>query len=94
MRFLLNRWWFTKLKVKHHKVDIDSTVITRYGCPDVLEVDYNPGKPGRGSHHHPLIWELYRHRIISFNHIHGGGRDQQDLIVNGMIAQSDIFFYF
>jgi hypothetical protein len=50
----LNRWWFTKLKVKHHTVDIDSTVITRYGSQDGVEVGYNPRKPGRGSHH-PLI---------------------------------------
>ena len=50
----LNRWWFTKLKLKHHTVDIDSTVITRYGSQDGVEVGYNPRKPGRGSHH-PLI---------------------------------------
>ncbi|MDP4280876.1 MAG: IS1380 family transposase [Bacteroidota bacterium] len=50
----LNRWWFTKLKVKHHTVDIDSIVITRYGNQDGVEVGYNPRKPGRGSHH-PLI---------------------------------------
>jgi hypothetical protein len=35
-------------------VDIDSTVITRYGNQDGVEVGYNPRKPGRGSHH-PLI---------------------------------------
>ncbi len=50
----LNKWWFSKLKVKHHTVDIDSTVITRYGNQDGVEVGYNPRKPGRGSHH-PLI---------------------------------------
>ena len=50
----LNRWWFTKLKVKYHTVDIDSTVITRYGTQGGVEVGYNPRKPGRGSHH-PLI---------------------------------------
>jgi len=50
----LNRWWFQKLQVKYHTVDIDSTVITRYGNQDGVEVGYNPRKPGRGSHH-PLI---------------------------------------
>lgn len=35
-------------------MDIDSTVITRYGNQDGVEVGYNPRKPGRGSHH-PLI---------------------------------------
>jgi hypothetical protein len=50
----LNRWWFQKLQVKYHTIDIDSTVITRYGNQDGVEVGYNPRKPGRGSHH-PLI---------------------------------------
>ena len=52
----LNRWWFSKLKVKHHTVDIDSTVITRYGNQDGVEVGYNPRKPGRGSHHPCLLY--------------------------------------
>jgi len=50
----LNRWWFQKLQIKFHTIDIDSTVITRYGNQDGVEVGYNPRKPGRGSHH-PLI---------------------------------------
>lgn len=50
----LNRWWFQKLEVKYHTVDIDSTVITRYGNQEGVEVGYNPQKHGRGSHH-PLI---------------------------------------
>lgn len=50
----LNRWWFDRLQLKYHTVDIDSTVITRYGSQQGVESGYNPRKPGRGSHH-PLI---------------------------------------
>jgi hypothetical protein len=35
-------------------LDWDSTVTTRYGDQDGVEVGYNPRKPGRGSHH-PLL---------------------------------------
>ena len=35
-------------------IDWDSTVTTRYGEQEGVEVGYNPAKPGRGSHH-PLI---------------------------------------
>ena len=35
-------------------IDWDSTVTTRYGAQEGVEVGYNPVKPGRGSHH-PLV---------------------------------------
>jgi hypothetical protein len=50
----LNRWWFQKVNMKLHTIDIDSTVLTRYGNQEGVEVGYNPRKKGRGSHH-PLI---------------------------------------
>lgn len=50
----LNQWWFQKLQVKYHTVDLDSTVITRFGNQEGVEIGYNPRKPGRGSHH-PII---------------------------------------
>jgi hypothetical protein len=50
----LNRWWFDKVLLTHLTVDVDSTVITRYGDQEGVEPGYNPKKPGRGSHH-PII---------------------------------------
>lgn len=35
-------------------MDWDSTITTRYGDQEGVEVGYNPHKPGRGSHH-PLV---------------------------------------
>lgn len=49
-----NRFWFSKLLMDKYTVDIDSTVITRYGTQEGVEVGYNPKKRGRGSHH-PII---------------------------------------
>jgi len=50
----LNRWWFEKLHLSRHTIDVDSTIITRYGTQDGVECGYNPRKPGRGSHH-PIL---------------------------------------
>ena len=50
----LNRRWFERIGPDIHTIDLDSTVITRYGTQEGVEVGYNPKKHGRGSHH-PLI---------------------------------------
>jgi len=39
-----------------------STVNTRYGHQEEVEVGYNPDKPGRGSHH-PLLCEVAGTRL-------------------------------
>lgn len=46
--------WFESMAVKKMTIDIDSTVITRYGKQEEACVGYNPTKPGRVSHH-PLM---------------------------------------
>lgn len=50
----LNRWWFDQQKIDKYTVDMDSTVLTRYGEQDGVEQGYNPKRHGRGSHH-PLM---------------------------------------
>lgn len=40
--------------IKYHTIDIDSTVITRYGEQEEAKKGYNPEKRGRPSHH-PLM---------------------------------------
>lgn len=44
-------WWFDMLGYKNLTLDIDSTVITRYGSQEGAELGYNPRKKGRKSHH-------------------------------------------
>lgn len=50
----LNKQWFEKVSIDKHTIDIDSSVITRYGSQEGVEIGYNPKRHGRGSHH-PLI---------------------------------------
>jgi hypothetical protein len=48
------KWFFSNLKFDHFTLDIDSSVLTRYGDKQGSEKGYNKHKPGRKSHH-PLI---------------------------------------
>jgi hypothetical protein len=50
----LNKWWFKNIEIEKHTIDIDSSIITRYGEQEGVEVGYNPKKHGRASHH-PII---------------------------------------
>jgi hypothetical protein len=50
----LNRWFFHQLSFNNYTLDIDSTVITRYGEQEGALKGYNPKKRGRRSHH-PLF---------------------------------------
>ena len=48
-------WMFDQLKIGGLTLDLDSTVMTRYGLKqDGATKGYNPKKPGRNSHH-PLL---------------------------------------
>jgi hypothetical protein len=49
-----NRKFFSKIAVSKFTLDLDSTVITRYGEQEGSLRGYNPKKRGRASHH-PLI---------------------------------------
>ena len=48
------RWLFGQLQLDNLTLDLDSTVMTRYGRMEGAAKGYNPGKPGRLSHH-PLM---------------------------------------
>ena len=50
----LYRWFFNNLKFDNFTLDIDSSVVTRYGDQQGSAKGYNKHKPGRKSHH-PLI---------------------------------------
>ncbi|MDR1258275.1 MAG: IS1380 family transposase [Tannerellaceae bacterium] len=47
-------WFFRNLQINYFTLDIDSTIITRYGEQEGAKKGYNPNKKGRNSHH-PLI---------------------------------------
>ena len=47
-------WFFENVKFDNFTLDIDSSVMTRYGEQEGAKKGYNPSKRGRASHH-PLI---------------------------------------
>lgn len=50
----LSSWFFQRVKLDNYTLDIDSTVLTRYGQQQGAKRGYNPKKRGRNSHH-PLL---------------------------------------
>ena len=48
------KWFFKQIKFDNYTLDLDSTIMTRYGRQQGAKRGYNPKKPGRNSHH-PLI---------------------------------------
>jgi hypothetical protein len=50
----LYRWFFSQLKFDNFTMDIDSSVLTRYGEQQGAKKGYNKQKPGRNSQH-PII---------------------------------------
>ena len=50
----LYRWLFGNIAIDGLTLDLDSTVMTRYGCQQGAAKGYNPAKRGRLSHH-PLM---------------------------------------
>ena len=47
----IQKQWFNQFSIDKLTIDIDSTVLTRYGKQDGVEKGYNSYKNGRGSHH-------------------------------------------
>lgn len=59
----LQRWFFENIKIEGITVDLDSTVMTRYGQQEGSKAGYNPQKKGRASHH-PLIAFMAETRMV------------------------------
>ncbi|MCC6182324.1 MAG: transposase [Bacteroidia bacterium] len=60
----LFHWFFNQLQFNNATLDLDSTVITRYGEQQGAKKGYNSKKPGRNSHH-PLMAFIPEVRIIA-----------------------------
>lgn len=50
----LYQWFYEQLQFNNFPLDMDSTVISRYGNQEGARRGYDPQKPGRNSHH-PLL---------------------------------------
>jgi hypothetical protein len=60
----LYRWLFGKIAIDGVTLDLDSTVMTRYGTQEGAARGYNPAKRGRASHH-PLMAFVADLRMIA-----------------------------
>ena len=50
----LFQWFFKQIQFDNYTLDVDSTILTRYGNQEGATKGYNPNKRGRNSHH-PLV---------------------------------------
>lgn len=57
-------WFFKNLNLNYFTLDIDSTIMTRYGQQQGASKGYNPQKRGRNSHH-PLIAFVNDARLVA-----------------------------
>lgn len=60
----VQKWFIDNLGVDNITIDLDSTVITRYGKQEGSAKGYNPQKKGRNSHH-PLMAFISQTRMVA-----------------------------
>ena len=60
----LYQWFYEQLHFDNFTLDLDSTVISRYGQQEGARRGYNPQKPGRNSHH-PLLAFVADSRMVA-----------------------------
>ena len=60
----LYQWFFSNVKFDNYTLDIDSTIMTRYGEQEGGKRGYNPKKRGRKSHH-PLIAFVAESKMVA-----------------------------
>ena len=61
----------SKVSIRYMTIDLDSSVVTRYGRQEKAEVGYNPQKKGRGSHH-PLMGFCAESKMVINGWMRGG----------------------
>lgn len=71
LRKELPRRFFSQVNMASSTLDIDSTVLTRYGEQEGARRGYNPTKPGRPSHH-PLVAFLAEQRMVAHAELRPG----------------------
>jgi len=67
----LQQMFLKRVNVDNITIDLDSTVITRYGEQEGAKKGYNPKKPGRNSHH-PLIAFIDQTKMVANSWLRSG----------------------
>jgi hypothetical protein len=60
----IQKWFLEQIEIEKLTLDLDSTVITRYGDQEGSAKGYNPRKRGRNSHH-PLLAFISQTRMVA-----------------------------
>jgi hypothetical protein len=60
----IQKWFLDQIQIEKITLDLDSTVITRYGEQEGSAKGYNPRKRGRNSHH-PLLAFISQTRMVA-----------------------------
>ena len=67
----INAWFFDQMPERKITLDMDSTVLTRFGKQEGSLIGYNPKRPGRPSHH-PIIAFVADLRMIAHSWLRSG----------------------
>lgn len=60
----LNEWFWARMPARAMTIDLDSSVIERYGDQEGSVAGYNPKKPGRNSHHPIIAFAAHLRMVI------------------------------
>lgn len=74
-------WIFDNFKFNNFTLDIDSSVMTRYGCQEGSKKGYNPAKKGRPSHH-PLIAFIADVKLVANMWLRSGDTSSSNNFLN------------
>lgn len=83
-------WFFQNIKIDYFTLDVDSTIMTRYGNQLGAKKGYNPKKRGRVSHH-PLIAFVGELRMVANFWLRSGNASSANNFVNFLAETLSIF---
>ena len=83
-------WFFQNLQINYFTLDIDSSVITRYGQQEGAKKGYNPKKKGRNSHH-PIIAFVNDVKIVANFWLRSGNTSSSNNFVGFLEETLSVF---
>jgi len=83
-------WFIRQLNVHYFTLDIDSTVMTRYGEQEGARKGYNPSKRGRPSHH-PIIAFVNEVRMVANFWLRSGNTSSANNFVSFLAETLSMF---
>ncbi len=84
------KWFFQNIKFNYFTLDIDSSVITRYGEQEGAKKGYNPKKRGRKSHH-PIIAFVNDVKMVANFWLRSGDTSSANNFINFLEETLSVF---